>query len=174
MGGRDGGRGRGWSGGRGRHGGRKVLNKNFMKSSDSQTAGQQGGDGDSGAKAELERANAERDMWEAEVGFELFTDGDDRLGWLMNMSSVGNPGREHPPIPFRSACQDGSPALPRGNCFATRRAKCCASGTLFGLTSDAVTPQTSLEDKDSGQIVSAVACYFMCQVGLLPFRLAGP
>ena len=32
----------------------------------------------------------------------------------------------------------------------------CSSGCLL---------QTSLDDKESGQVLSAVSCYFMCQVG---------
>ena len=37
------------------------------------------------AQVQLQKAD---DILEAELGFALFTDGEDRLGWLMNMNTV--------------------------------------------------------------------------------------
>eukprot|EP00873_Tetraselmis_striata_P038899 jgi/Tetstr1/459163/TSEL_004609.t1 len=106
------GRGGGGRGGGGRFGagrggssggrGLKVLNKNFMRNND---------DRGGGGPTELAVENAAADAREARVGFPLFTGGEERLGWLMNLNT------------------------------------------------------TSVEDGDSGQVLSAVACYFMCQDG---------
>jgi hypothetical protein len=51
------------------------------------------------------------DALEAELGFALFTDGEDRLGWLMNMNTVRTtraPTRMHPPEGSTPACLTNS------------------------------------------------------------------
>ncbi len=72
----------------------KVLNRNFMKSSDDAQVES------SGLKAELERDNLAQDAREARVGFEHFKDGEDRLGWLMNMSQVRGDNDKKSPSPY--------------------------------------------------------------------------
>ncbi|WIA29248.1 hypothetical protein OEZ86_011756 [Tetradesmus obliquus] len=95
-------------GGRGRGRGRvnkyrKQMNGNYIKQ------GQAGGGDDSNKPQLLEQRAA--DVLEAQLGWPLFTEGEDRLGWLLNFTT------------------------------------------------------TSFEDKDTGQMLSAVDCYFQCQDG---------
>ncbi len=83
---------------------------------------------------QLLQAKAE-DALEASLGFDLFVEGEERLGWLMTVS------------PVRSIHM--SPLL-----------------TKYDMLPHALPcMQSHTEDKDSGQVVSAVDCYFMCQVG---------
>ncbi|KAF8072990.1 POL2A [Scenedesmus sp. PABB004] len=74
-----------------------------------QGGGGGGGDDDPTSRQLIEQKAA--DVLEAQLGWPLFTEGDDRLGWLLNFTT------------------------------------------------------TSFEDKDTGQTMSAVDCYFQCQDG---------
>jgi hypothetical protein len=79
-GGRGGGRG-GRGGGRGRY--RKTLNGNYIK---------QGGDGGGPGGADDQRPQLAQqkkdDGLEGGLGWPLFTEGPDRLGWLLNFTTV--------------------------------------------------------------------------------------
>eukprot|EP00775_Hariotina_reticulata_P007932 gene7932-8128_t len=82
---------------------RKTLNGNYIKQGDN------AGSSEDMKPQLLEQKQA--DAMEAQLGWPLFTEGDDKLGWLLNFTTA------------------------------------------------------SYEDKDTGQIVSAVNCYFQCQDG---------
>ncbi|KAK9830879.1 hypothetical protein WJX81_001263 [Elliptochloris bilobata] len=105
-------RGRGRGGRRGRQyggRGRGRSNGNYFAAS-AQPAGAAGG---AAAPADAARASQEEDdhVMDSVLGFPLVTDGEERLGWLMNLNA------------------------------------------------------TVMEDRESGNTVAAVNCYFMCQDG---------
>ncbi|GIL42821.1 hypothetical protein Vafri_674, partial [Volvox africanus] len=101
-------------GGRGRGRGRRPLNANLNYMARDGAPG--GNEEDNSHKLSQVRAE---DVLDEQLGFSLFTNGDDRLGWLMNIQS------------------------------------------------------SHMADKDSGHVVAAVDCYFMCQDGsMFKARLA--
>ena len=157
----------------------------------------------------LQAAKEDDHALEADLGFPLFKEGEDQLGWLMNVVTVRAAPQE---TELQGKCRDscsyfrgrstartgmlrrpGNSLLKPACCQLTDGSlefllwvvfpiafsfmqKClallhstvgklpwkveekhCWSGSLL---------QTSLDDKESGQVLSAVSCYFMCQVGL--------
>ncbi|DBA81285.1 TPA: hypothetical protein ACH3X2_006902 [Trebouxia sp. C0005] len=99
-------RGGGWSG-RGR--GRKPLNNGNYFGAKGQEIGKDQSDG--AATSKVKAGQDDDPVLEEALGFATFTQGQSKLGWLMNLN------------------------------------------------------ETTVDDKDSGQVVSAVNCYFMCQDG---------
>lgn len=100
-------------GGRTTKGGKKLLNRGMTSSNKRNKNYIQRNEMDRYEFTENEAVKSKGDDHElaAKLGFELFTDGADRLGWLLNMNA------------------------------------------------------TQKEDRDSGNMVSVVGCYFMCQDG---------
>eukprot|EP00879_Flechtneria_rotunda_P032197 GHRR01035364.1.p1 GENE.GHRR01035364.1~~GHRR01035364.1.p1 ORF type:complete len:234 (+),score=86.25 GHRR01035364.1:272-973(+) len=81
---------------------RKQLNGNFMK---------QGGGGGEDTKPQL-LEQKQSDLLEAQLGWPLFTEGEDRLGWLMNFTTTSYEDKETArtlsAVDCYFQCQDGS------------------------------------------------------------------
>jgi hypothetical protein len=148
------------------------------------------------------------DALDAKLGFDNFTQGEDRLGWLMNFTTVGAAGcmaaagatLRHAVRSCRhnccaglaettysvvdivacsqyvnspAACHQPLPKQPPPMALAAAASHYPPHHSAYQSASSglALTPlppsclQTMAEDRDSGQLVSAVDCYFMCQDG---------
>ena len=144
------------------------------------------GDGDwKNQKSRLQMAQ-EEDALEAGLGFVNFTEGDERLGWLVNVSSVSGPNNRHgrsrgigaalkdenasihtryarryPPArsPSRAPIQNLSKAWhPALPVFQN-------SAKLNFQTLPIPAIQTTVQEAETGKEFSAVNCYFMQQDG---------
>lgn len=142
-----------------------------------------------------ELAKEDNHELEAALGFPLFTDGEPRLGWLMNMNAVRPPAPHNLPAVWPSLQQphvclaewtQGAGSWQRGSREDHRWEELLlmiAGGCLWGpdampepgrgagdpmAAHDSCCVQTTMENKESGHAVSAINCYFMCQVGALP------
>lgn len=129
-----GGGGRGY-GGRGRGGGRG----NSLHTGGGGRGRGRGTTWGDNAKSKLE-LDEEAGELEGALGMENFIQGPPRLGWLMNISTVS--GRPLSLVELRPPCPQ----------------------RLIWQVVSVVFPQGLLRDRETGQALSCINCYFMCQV----------